>query len=221
MTNFRANLLDWAKSQVGPGDRVAYWLSAAGRDPGKSKSWCVAFCLAGLHHVGLARDFLMSLDGSGMCGPLGLQPTRTPARGDILYDDQPYQHHALFDREHDGWYYSIDGNQGPPAPVIERRRRRAEFTHIYSIEALIRALDTIPAPPRRSLRWSMEGDDVRELQQLLNGLGHALVTDGKFGRITEMAVRSFQRRAGLEADGVVGPKTWAALTIEDTAWVKP
>jgi peptidoglycan hydrolase-like protein with peptidoglycan-binding domain len=34
---------------------------------------------------------------------------------------------------------------------------------------------------------------------------------GNFGPKTEAAVRAFQRSKGLVPDGIVGPKTWAAL----------
>ncbi|WP_051894203.1 peptidoglycan-binding domain-containing protein [Streptomyces exfoliatus] len=45
-------------------------------------------------------------------------------------------------------------------------------------------------------------------------------TDGVFGKNTKSAVRSFQARAGLKVDGVVGPKMWNALITRSTP-VKP
>ena len=35
--------------------------------------------------------------------------------------------------------------------------------------------------------------------------------DGKLGKKTRSAVKAFQKKNGLTADGVVGEKTWAAL----------
>ena len=67
----------------------------------------------------------------------------------------------------------------------------------------------------RTLRNGMEGEDVKELQRLLIQLGHDLGSwgaDGDFGDMTEMAVREFQKKNGLEADGVAGEKTCAVLT---------
>jgi peptidoglycan hydrolase-like protein with peptidoglycan-binding domain len=50
------------------------------------------------------------------------------------------------------------------------------------------------------------------LQQLLATHGFDPgAKDGLFGPKTERAVLAFQRTKGLEADGVVGPKTWNAL----------
>lgn len=53
--------------------------------------------------------------------------------------------------------------------------------------------------------------EVRRLQEALGREGFALFVDGRFGARTEAAVRAFQRRRGLVEDGVVGPRTWAAL----------
>ncbi len=63
----------------------------------------------------------------------------------------------------------------------------------------------------RTLRSGIRGNDVRELQSLLNGHGAGLQVDGDFGAGTEAAVRRFQQDNGLTVDGVVGPGTVAAL----------
>ena len=59
-------------------------------------------------------------------------------------------------------------------------------------------------------KWK-EGSDVTALQTLLNHHGAKLDVDGVFGGDTENAVLSFQKAKGLDVDGVVGEKTWAAL----------
>jgi N-acetylmuramoyl-L-alanine amidase len=58
----------------------------------------------------------------------------------------------------------------------------------------------------------MRGDDVRELQHLLNLLGfNAGPEDGIFGQAAQAAVEEFQRNTGVGVDGVVGPDTVAML----------
>lgn len=54
------------------------------------------------------------------------------------------------------------------------------------------------------------------IQHSLNklGLDPALKEDGNYGRITALAVRSFQQWAGIAADGLCGPQTRAAITAE-------
>lgn len=58
------------------------------------------------------------------------------------------------------------------------------------------------------------GPEVRTLQTELNRQLFPrpnLVVDGVFGHLTRVAVVAFQRQAGLLPDGIVGPRTRAAL----------
>ena len=57
------------------------------------------------------------------------------------------------------------------------------------------------------LKRNSRGDDVVKLQKALK-----IYPDGIFGRLTEEAVKEFQRTHGLTVDGIVGEKTMAAIT---------
>ena len=63
----------------------------------------------------------------------------------------------------------------------------------------------------RTLRKGDEGEDVRELQELLVVLGFKLEADGKFGPVTEAAVKALQLECRLTVDGIYGAKTHEAL----------
>lgn len=70
---------------------------------------------------------------------------------------------------------------------------------------------TIPAvdsAKRPTLRREATGDLVEKVQAKVG----ASVT-GVFDGSTEALVRQFQRDRGLVPDGIVGPRTWAALTV--------
>jgi hypothetical protein len=64
----------------------------------------------------------------------------------------------------------------------------------------------------------ISGLDIEVVQRALEAAGYAVgQIDGIYGPKTEEAVKAFQRDRGLEDDGIVGPKTCAALGIE---WVE-
>lgn len=65
-----------------------------------------------------------------------------------------------------------------------------------------------------SASYGSRGDDVKKIQQALKKWGYYNgAVDGIFGSATLAAVKSFQRKNGLTVDGIVGPKTAAALGI--------
>jgi peptidoglycan hydrolase-like protein with peptidoglycan-binding domain len=92
-----------------------------------------------------------------------------------------------------------------------------------------------PAPDRtatkaqlgeRVLSQGSEGPDVRTLQSILEARGYGpLEVSGRFEAVTAGAVRRFQREAGLQTDGVVGPQTrptlLALMRVRRATWYGP
>lgn len=62
-----------------------------------------------------------------------------------------------------------------------------------------------------TLKLGSKGESVKTLQTFLK-----ISSDGVFGPQTETAVRQWQKSHGLVDDGIVGPKTWAAMGILNT-----
>lgn len=73
--------------------------------------------------------------------------------------------------------------------------------------SVIPALDSAGRP---TLRRGAKGKLVKEIQ-----IKVGVFPDGRFGAVTEAAVRQFQRDNGLVPDGIVGPRTWATLVALD------
>jgi len=61
----------------------------------------------------------------------------------------------------------------------------------------------------------MAGNDVKVWQGQMAHRGWKIGVDGKYGPGSEAVCRAFQTQKHLGADGIVGPKTWAA------AWTAP
>lgn len=98
-------------------------------------------------------------------------------------------------------------------------KRNKKWTHwaipkgLYSGgHELVPPTDTTVKMP--TLRKGSKGEYVTLLQTLLLNRGYALPkygADGSFGNETLEAVKHFQQDHGLEADGIVGDKTWEKL----------
>lgn len=67
------------------------------------------------------------------------------------------------------------------------------------------------------LRNGSKGEEVKTLQRILNALGYkgkngkTLTVDGIFGANCDCAVKNFQMKESLSADGIVGKNTWNKL----------
>ena len=70
-----------------------------------------------------------------------------------------------------------------------------------------------------NVKSGTKGNDVKLLQRLLksNGFrgadGKLLTLDGDCGANTVYAIKSYQKKKGLSADGIAGPATWKSILL--------
>lgn len=106
-------------------------------------------------------------------------------------------------------------NTNCPGPYLESKFPyiAAEVNERLGVETTpVTKVDAVTSLP--VLKKGSKGDSVKALQILLKGYGYSLGkwgVDSSFGGDTENAVEAFQKANGLDADGVVGPLTWAKL----------
>lgn len=120
----------------------------------------------------------------------------------------------------------IDAIAGPATKRAVIRFQRSRDLRVDGIAGpqTRRALGRLGRPlyGRRTLWHGMVGWDVSVLQFLLRRSSSAAgPIDGRFGLRTRSATLRFQRRVGLAADGVVGPRTrraLAAVSPEAVRW---
>ena len=98
----------------------------------------------------------------------------------------------------------------------ERKRLILAAAVIFTVNIFIIALAQSAAADL--YKKGSTGDVVAEIQTRLKKWGYYFgVVDGVYGSKTEEAVRWFQRKNGLSADGQVGNQTLAALGISPTS----
>lgn len=106
-------------------------------------------------------------------------------------------------------------------PLAEGYGRRillaAALIASLSLSGGVASILTAPAAHAQqtpTLHWGSRGDEVAILQQRLRQWGYYDgPVNGVFGPQTSAAVQFFQRRNGLNPDGIVGAQTWAALGL--------
>jgi hypothetical protein len=114
-------------------------------------------------------------------------------------------------KRHD-WRAFARGYNGPLFARHSYDRRIAEAFVAYggSAETLAFAADEEPT----LLSIGSAGPAVTRLQQRLAEQGYPIEADGVFGARTAAALRRFQAAHQLTADGIAGPATMAELSVE-------
>src|SRR5947209_20438299 len=58
------------------------------------------------------------------------------------------------------------------------------------------------------------GELAKTAQYLLRARGASIAADGIVGPKTEAAIRDFQKGQGLQVDGIIGNQTWPKLIVQ-------
>lgn len=141
-------------------------------------------------------------------------------RGDIVYYDFPdnvrrIQHVGIVESVNsDGSFNTIEGNTSGTGSQSSggalMRKRRSSYVVGYGRPNYA----NVVGQGKDYLELGDQGEDVRQLQNLLAAAGFGVGPDGAdgvFGPATDNAVREFQRANGLVADGVYGKDTRAKM----------
>lgn len=107
------------------------------------------------------------------------------------------------------WHWRYHAGDAIPAAVLEYENgpKAPSETPQTLVEP--------PKAPKVSLRRGSKGEAVKRLQRrlVLEGFAVRGGIDGIYGKYTEGAVKRYQKRKGLVADGVAGPVTLGRLGL--------
>lgn len=112
------------------------------------------------------------------------------------------------------WEYSALGRPWTNAAFIPGVDYATHPSKPVVVPKLARVLHFVQPPGT-----IMRGDDILDVQTKLYGWAYIArnaamnpgAHDGGYGRSTAAAVVAFQKAAGITADAIVGPQTWASL----------
>ena len=214
----------YAKSQVGQTNGKVYAKIAVGWE--SPYDWCAYFCstikIKGqLDCPYFPNGFAFDKRDLGVIGdrwvePLNLQP------GDFIGFD--WDGGGQWGGDHVGYvvqrvaagdYWAVEGNCGGE---VRLKHRTIENTRSAKGIGIIGGIRPKYKKELKSLPLVKRGDSgplVGVIQRLLNARGiTSMYVDEKFGDKTEAGVKEFQQLVGIYPDGMVGAKTWPALTAK-------
>ena len=102
-----------------------------------------------------------------------------------------------------GWQRRAGGVRCPLKPTSNQHR---DHVHVSIVPVDRRTTSKPVTDPRRTLKRGDRGEDVKTVQAAVG-----TVTDGRFGPVTEAAVKVFQKLHGLGPTGIVDAATWAKI----------
>lgn len=150
----------------------------------------------------------------------------TPEVGDQIYFKYTSEigHTGIVWKVTDKYVYTVEGNvnKGEVASKAYLRTNKVIAGYGRPNWKLLTGVEPQPTPPaptptptHPTLKKGDSGAAVKELQNDLLKIDASCLpgygADGDFGSETDTAVRNFQKKYGLEVDGIVGPKTWAKI----------
>ena len=150
----------------------------------------------------------------------------TPKPGDIIIfgnrdDSGSGKHIGIITKVTSSTVYTIEGNttksgfsaNGGMVAAKSYSRSNANIASYCSIDYDDEVKETVEVTVE-TLKKGSKSDNVKALQILLIGYGFdcgKYGADGDFGSATDEAVKAYQKKNGLDVDGIVGKNTWNKL----------
>jgi uncharacterized protein (TIGR02594 family) len=219
--NYNPAILEAARAHLGltewPGAKHNPAIVAMFADVGQSwvrddeTPWCAAFVGSVLASIGLPHTGKLNarsyLDYGQEVTPDRVMP------GDIVV---LWRGSRTSWQGHVGFVSRVDGNR---VLILGGNQGNAVTETWYGLDRVLgyRRADNVTARGNRPvLRSGDRGAWVLDAQQQLTALGYTLgKLDAIFGPRMLGAVNAFQADNGIPADGIIGPRTWAALATAE------
>ena len=150
----------------------------------------------------------------------------TPKPGDLIIfgnrdDSGSGKHIGIITKVTSSTVYTVEGNttksgysaNGGMVAAKSYSRTNSNIAGYCSIDYNDEVKETVEVTVE-TLKKGSKGDNVKALQILLIGYGFDCGNygaDGDFGSATDEAVKAYQKKNGLDVDGIVGKNTWNKL----------